>query len=277
MDKRTKKAIKNVLIESVLIMDQPYIMRYNMKNLWYSEITEDVLKNLKEKYLNLLANYPADSRVKRFYDEFTNSFVYNSNAIEGNPITENDTYIILSSNSFLENYTQKANEEVLSLFKGHKFIFTKPALNIETLLQTHKYVLYFDPDNAGVFRNIPVRIGDKNLLPFEDIPASIERLFSGIVLTNDNIFEVISEFHLRFENIHPFVDGNGRTGRLLINLMLIQKNYLPINLKFTDRSKYYRAFRQYDINTQKGVNELYSLITKCQYDELTAFINLFNI
>jgi len=245
-----------------------------MDNLWYKEITSDILFELRREYKKLIDTRENDSRIKRFYDDFACSFVYNSNAIEGNPVTEADTYVILSSDSFLENYTQKENQEVLSLHKGFKYILTKPELTVGTLLQIHRYVLFFDPDNAGRFRTAAVHIGDKNMPPFEYIQHKTDELFADIVLNDDNMFENISKFHLRFENIHPFIDGNGRVGRLIINLMLIHSGFLPVNVKIADKGRYYRAFRQYDIDSLKGIQELYSLITKCEYDELNKFISM---
>jgi Fic family protein len=202
--------------------------------------------------------------------------VYDSNAIEGNAVTQADTYIILASDTFLEKYSQKDNQEVASLYKGFKYILTKPALTADTLRRIHRYVLYFDPDNAGIYRTAPAHIGDKNLAPFERIPDKITGLFAARDESSAvDIFEQSAEFHLKFENIHPFIDGNGRVGRLVLNLMLIHSGFLPINLKVSDKGKYYRTFRQYDINKPKGVQELYSLITKCEYDELNKFISMF--
>ena len=249
-----------------------------MQNLWYEDITFEKLQELKNEYTKLINKNPNDSKIKRFSDDFIYSFVYDSNAIEGNPVTEADTYTILASDSFLEKYSQKDNQEVVSLYKAYKYMQTKHLLNVETLLNIHKHVLYFDPENAGIYRTIAVHVGDKNMLPFENIPDKINELFDIIFelnIDNTNIFEIISEFHLRFEHIHPFIDGNGRVGRLLLNHMLINSGFLPINLKVTDKGKYYRAFRQYDINTVKGIQELYSLITKCEYDELNKFISMF--
>ena len=80
--------------------------------------------------------------------------------------------------------------------------------------------------------------------------------------------------HLIFENIHPFIDGNGRTGRMIINLQLLKTGYLPINIKQKDAGKYYGCFRQYDKSKEKGVQELYNLITKYEYEELLKFKTL---
>ena len=70
---------------------------------------------------------------------------------------------------------------------------------------------------------------------------------------NRNIAEKLALFHINFEGIHPFIDGNGRTGRLILNLELIRSGFPPINVKFTDRKRYYDAFDAFYRDNDAGV------------------------
>ena len=69
-------------------------------------------------------------------------------------------------------------------------------------------------------------------------------------------------------------DGNGRTGRMLLNLQLLREGWLPINIKKNESGKYYRCFRQFDISREKGIQEMFNLITKYEYEELLKLRSL---
>ena len=110
----------------------------------------------------------------------------------------------------------------------------------------HSLVLMDRPDDKGVYRRIPVTITGAYAAPVQ--PYLIEPKMAELLTRNEerkktmHPIERIARFHLEFEGIHPFIDGNGRTGRLILNLELIRNGYPAINVKFTDRKRYYDAF-----------------------------------
>ena len=90
-----------------------------------------------------------------------------------------------------------------------------------------------------------------------------------------NIIERVARFHLEFESIHPFIDGNGRTGRLLMNFELMQNGYPPINVKFTDRKRYYEAFDSFSRN--QDANPMINLITEYVTERLEQYLRVIDM
>ncbi|MCL2436858.1 MAG: Fic family protein [Clostridiales bacterium] len=240
-----------------------------MKNTWYPDIHTESLLALRNEYKELVSERPYSAVVTRYFDDFRSSYIYHTNAIEGNPITHNDTAYIINSNTFLENYSAIHNMEVIGSNKAWDYVLALPNMAKETILDIHKRVLFFDEENAGVFRKTPVFVGAKQMPEAERIDDGIHMLFE---IDETDVLRQVALFHLRFENIHPFIDGNGRTGRMLINLQLMQAGFLPINIKNNDVSQYYRCFRQYDIVTERGIQEMYNLITRYEHEELVGLI-----
>lgn len=113
----------------------------------------------------------------------------------------------------------------------------------------HSLVLIDRPEDRGVYRRIPVRIMGAKHEPPEPylVPVQIEQLMIRHEEMTKTMHPVerVALFHLLFEGIHPFIDGNGRTGRLLLNFELNSAGFPPINVKFTDRNKYYDCFSSY--------------------------------
>ena len=109
--------------------------------------------------------------------------------------------------------------------------------------------------------------------PYLILPR-IETLLSDTVekYSTLHIVEKVALFHLHFENIHPFIDGNGRTGRLLMNLQLIQSGYPPINVKFTDRRRYYEAFDSFSRTGQ--ADNMTTLVAEYLKERLQTMIDI---
>ena len=119
-------------------------------------------------------------------------------------------------------------------------------LSEHVIKNIHALVLMNRPEDKGQYRRIPVRIMGAYTEPVQ--PYLIEPKMNELLAINEErraqmtTVERIARFHLEFEGIHPFIDGNGRTGRLILNLELIRNGFPPINVKFTDRKRYYDAF-----------------------------------
>lgn len=146
---------------------------------------------------------------------------------------------------------------------GHKDAFlyvqdlvkNKVPFSEAIIKQIHTFVLMDRPEDRGIYRRIPVRILGAYHTPPEPylVAEMVEKLVKESANQKLHPIEAAALFHLKFEGIHPFVDGNGRTGRLILNLFLMQSGYPPINVKFTDRKRYYEAFGSYYRDQDAGV------------------------
>ena len=135
---------------------------------------------------------------------------------------------------------------------GHKDAFyficdlveDRTPLSETVIKQIHSLVLADKPLDRGVYRRVPVRIMGAKQDPVQPylIEPKMNDLMQQYATDERNIVEKLADLHIAFESIHPFIDGNGRTGRLIINLELMKAGYPPIDIKFTDRMRYYDAF-----------------------------------
>ena len=207
-----------------------------------------LLKDIETKKQQLDACRPlTQGELERLREEFVIEYTYNSNAIEGNTLTLQETSLVLKGLTVGAKPLKDHLEAV-----GHRQAFdficeqvSNPAPLTESLIrQIHYLVLSDKPEDRGAYRRIPVRIVGALHDPVQPylIQPKMEQLLLEYLSSGENLVSRLARFHIEFEGIHPFIDGNGRTGRLLVNLELMKAGFPPIDIKFTDRAKYYAAF-----------------------------------
>ncbi|MEK9177973.1 MAG: Fic family protein, partial [Patescibacteria group bacterium] len=130
-------------------------------------------------------------------------------------------------------------------------------LTLDVILSLHKILISnIRDDVAGRFRkdNEYVRVGSHIAPAPKEITDRLGKMLSEYnAASHENIIKRIAKLHLTFEHTHPFVDGNGRIGRVMNNYLLIREGFVPINIKFIDREKYYEAFKEFD---EKGATTI---------------------
>jgi len=207
-------------------------------------ILEDKLKALKKR------RPLTEGELERLNEEFLTEYTYNSNAIEGNTLTLRETDMVLRGLT-IDKKSLKEHLEVIGHKEAFDYVKQLVSENIEIseklIKDIHYLVLADKKDDRGVYRRIPVRImgaAHEPVQPYLIVPK-MEELLERYKNSTEDIVTKLARFHIEFEDIHPFIDGNGRTGRLLINLELMKAGYPPIDIKFTDRLRYYEAFDEY--------------------------------
>ena len=214
---------------------------------------ESLIPIIEEKLEELNKRRPlTEGELERLNEEFLTEYTYNSNAIEGNTLTLRETDMVLRGLTI----DQKSLKEHLEVI-GHKEAFdyvkqlvSKNAQISEKLIKDIHYLVLADKkQDRGIYRRVPVQImgaAHEPVQPYLIIPR-MEELLEQYEKSKEDIVTKLARFHIEFEGIHPFIDGNGRTGRLLINLELMKAGFPPIDIKFADRLKYYNAFDEYHV------------------------------
>ena len=188
--------------------------------------------------------------------------VYNSNAIENSTLSLEETEKILLQINLDRYISEREIFETKNLARIVSYIDKKAKeqeLNFDVILFLHKMLLSnIQDDVAGRFRKDTewVRVANHIAVNPKEISANLEEmLIEYNSKSHENIIKKIALFHLTFEYIHPFVDGNGRIGRVLNNYILIREGFVPINIKFVERKTYYKSFKEFDKNRATKIME----------------------
>ncbi len=216
--------------------------------------------------------------LSRLTEEFTIAYTYNSNAIEGNTLTLRETDLVLQGIT-VDKKPLKDHLEAIGHRDAFDFVRELVQENVplreSTIKQIHYLVLADKREDRGVYRKVPVQIMGAVKMPVQ--PYLIQPKMEGLLLDyaekTEHILPKLAWFHMEFEGIHPFIDGNRRTGRLLVNLELMKAGYPPIDIKFTDRLAYYSAFDNYATDSSTdAMTSIFAAHMDAQLDKMLSIL-----
>ncbi len=212
------------------------------------ELTQEEIEEFKK--------YEKDIGVKHLqtpdWKKFTENFTYNTNAIEGSTVALSEVKDLLEQKEKPKNHDEV---ETLNVAKAVGYIKTsKEKLSIGSLKKIHFICFQRTKTFAGELRNVEVVIRDGygNVVhqgaPAKDVEKLLKSLCKWYDLHTNKYPPLLlaAVIHNEFEKIHPFEDGNGRVGRLLLNYVLLQHKYPPLNIRLKDRVRYYKCLQLYD-------------------------------
>ncbi len=208
------------------------------------------LKKIEYELPDMTETVKNEMIISPFYEDFTRRFCWNSNSIEGNTLSFDETISLLDYDEVRSGHTYTEYSEAKQLFQAIKKMLKFNRQNIdETWIQEANGLIL---GREGGYRKTNLYVGTLVEAVYyppkhEEVPRHMTKYVEKLNQYFSQVKEVaenIAREHLEFERIHPFPDGNGRCGRLIMNQRLINNGWLPITIE--DQSKYRQAFRRYD-------------------------------
>ncbi len=260
--KATKKTIKYIGKKRPLPKEEIECMKYShSKEDWILNNSMDclsykdhtIMKKASNNQKEYIASLDKISKEKE-KEKFLSIFISNSNAIEGSTLSVKDTFNYLFNDILPQGKSKKELHMADNLLKAWNYLErnVKKMPTENDLKILHKYVNQgIEEDSTlGNYKNLQNYIGDVLTSSYLFVEDKMGQLMKWIKQSFKelNDFEVAFQSHSQFEIIHPFIDGNGRTGRLLINWLLINKGLSPIAIPYKERAKYINALE----NSRRG-------------------------
>lgn len=222
--------------------------------------------------------------LKKIQEALEIEYTYESNRIEGNTLTLQETALVVNEGITISGKSMREHLEAINHAQAIDFIkdIVKDDIEISERLikEIHAIVLHgIDRENAGKYRNVPVMISGSQHMPPQPylIESQMEAFmieFNKKVEAKEHPIVIAAYLHDKLVEIHPFIDGNGRSSRLLMNLYLLSKGYLVVSLKGDNDSKrsYYMALEK--SHTQNDPVDFYTLVAENEKEALTRYLNL---
>ena len=250
-----------------------------------SNIKQQYLKELKKQ---LLYEMKTEKR-GGIYGLAQRTMAYNSNRIEGSTLTERQTASMFETGTISNDDDLFIRTKDIEEMTGHFRMFnqtlqtlTEP-LSIAIIKQMHynlKAGVFEDVANGypcGEFKNRKNYVSTITTTLPEDVPAHMEELISRYTRIQTPALEDLAAFHAEYENIHPFQDGNGRTARLLMNLILINQGYCIVSIPPVWRHDYITALQQAQRKRSPSDKAFIKLIAECELEAQRDYCRMFHI
>jgi len=210
---------------------------------------------------------------------FKIELTYTSNAIEGNTLSRAETALVVEKGLTVEGKTLQEHLEAVNHAQAFDWVVQRMNVKKQTLtesviLDLHQQILQkIDDTNAGRYRTVPVRIaGSTVIMPNAmKIPELMEKFISWLQKNNDNPLTRAIDAHYKLVRIHPFIDENGRTARLLMNLLLMQAGYPPAIIRKEDRRQYIASIEKAQLGG--SLSDYYALMYKAVDRSLDIYLN----
>lgn len=253
-------------------IDELYLEVTGQKVIPADQLTgkKNVIEQKSREHKNILQEILNNPDIR---DQFILKLTYHSNSIEGSTLTESDTAAIIFDNaalpqkSLIEQLEAKNHQTALNYLFDH--IIKKEKIDENLILKLHGILMNGIRPDAGSYRNHGVRITGVNLPTANHMSVRKlvgEVLTRAIEKTND-IVSLSAEAHAKFEQIHPFSDGNGRIGRLLMNAVLLKENIAPAIIRQEQKQLYYTYL--YKAQTKEDYSQLEDFLCEAIMDGFT--------
>ncbi len=252
---------KEELEKARKIAEQQVLHRINV----LKKISDPLLEVLTEEEIQKIKELQAAKYFKVFHlseeqwQRFSELFTYNTNAIEGSELNQKEVKEILEKDKWPKDKSKEDISEAYGVTEAIKFIRqTKEHISTELIKQIHKIIFENSKPYAGKLREkgieVVVRDGLGEIVhqgaPSEKVTELLKELVEWYNTYKNKYPPILlaSVVHNQFENIHPFQDGNGRVGRILMNNILIKHSLPPVNIDLKNRKKYYQFLQEYENN-----------------------------
>lgn len=251
-------------------------------------MSEDINVMLKEvdvqkEQLSALRPLPEEA-LKKIQDALDIEYTYESNRIEGNTLTLQETALVVNEGVTISGKSMREHLEAINHAEAISYIKDIAKQDIEiserTIKEIHALILHgIDRENAGRYRTVPVMISGSTHMPPQ--PYLIEKQLEDFILRfkqmeAEKVHPVLIAAYLHDElvRIHPFIDGNGRTSRLLMNLYLLRHGYVIITLKGSNDAKvnYYKALEK--SHTEQLPEDFQKLVIEAEIAALRKYLSI---